>query len=152
MHMTSVNQYEAMILFDPTFAANEQAVKEEILRIMDRAEARDVVFGKWDDRRLAYKIKGRKRATYFITFFKAQGGKIAGLERDMRLSENILRSLIIRTDYMTPERMAEALKGAPKESPRESMGDGFGSGRVDYRDRGPRGEDPSAIGTMDIPD
>lgn len=148
--MANVNQYEAMILFDPTFAASEQAVRDEIQRVMDRAEAQEVVCGKWDERRLAYKIKGRKRATYFITFFKVRGEKIAALERDMRLSENILRSLIIRTDYMTPERIADGLKGAPKESPRES-GDGFGGGRFDYRERGPRREEPSPVGLMDVP-
>jgi len=144
--MNNVNQYEAMLLFDPTYAANEQAVNEEIKRLMDRAEAQEVTSARWDERRLAYKIKGRKRAAYYLVYFKSPGGKIAGLERDIQLSESVLRALVVRADHMTPVRMQEALKGAPKEVPRESLGDGYGGGgRGAPRDRFERIPEPPMV-------
>ncbi|GMU35931.1 MAG: 30S ribosomal protein S6 [Phycisphaerae bacterium] len=125
--MDKLNQYEAMFLFDPTFATSDQAPRDEIKRLLDRAEAQDVAMARWDERRLAYRIKGRKRAAYYLAYFKASGTKVAGLERDIQLSEAVLRALVLRADHVTPERMQDALKGAPKETPR-SAEDGFGGG------------------------
>ena len=59
-----LNQYEAMFIFDPTFATKFENAEKELMRIMDRASAQDVVAKKWDDRRLAYRIAGRKRGVF----------------------------------------------------------------------------------------
>lgn len=104
-----MNQYEAMFLFDPTFGASFENCETEIRRLMDRAEAELVFCRKWDDRRLAYRIDGRKRGVYVLTYFKAKPEKIVSLERDVQLSEDILRILVLRTDDVTPESMERAM-------------------------------------------
>jgi len=103
-----LNQYEAMFLFDPTFGSSFENCESEIRRLMERAEAEIVFCKKWDERRLAYKVKGRKRGLYVLVYFKAAANKIAGLERDCRLAENILRVLIVRADDITAELMEKA--------------------------------------------
>ncbi|MEK6799101.1 MAG: 30S ribosomal protein S6 [Planctomycetota bacterium] len=103
-----MNQYEAMFVFDPTFGASFEECEKEIRRIMDRAQAEIVLCRRWDERRLAYKIKGRKRGVYVLVFFKAPMPRISGLERDARLSEHILRMLVLRADEVTPEAMEKA--------------------------------------------
>ena len=50
---------------------------------------------KWDERRLAYEIKHRKRGCYALTYFKAPASSLAGIERDALLSEMILRLLVV---------------------------------------------------------
>ena len=100
--------YEAMFLFDPGFASDFSRVEQEVERLMERAEAQIIMSRKWDERKLAYEIKGRKRGCYVLTFFRASRQKVAGLERDVRLSESILRVLILKVDYMTEEDMAAA--------------------------------------------
>ncbi len=115
-----MNQYEAMFLFDPTFAGTFENCEGEIQRIMARAEAEIVFCRKWDERRLAFKVKGRKRGTYVLVYFKAPPGKIKSLERDAELSENVLRVLILRADGVTPELMEKL--AAPRAA--ESDGDG----------------------------
>ncbi|GJM25092.1 MAG: hypothetical protein DHS20C16_15070 [Phycisphaerae bacterium] len=97
-----MNKYEIMFLFDPTFAADADKVREEIERILGRAEAKITFFEKWDERRLAYEIKGRRRGTYFLVYFDCAGDKITGIERDARLSETVLRILIKRAENITP--------------------------------------------------
>ncbi len=57
--MIKLNLYEAMFLFDPTFAGSFENCEAEIKRIMDRAEGQIVFLRKWEERRLAYKLKGR---------------------------------------------------------------------------------------------
>ena len=103
-----MNQYEAMFLFDPTFGASFEACESEIKRLMERANAELLFCRRWEERRLAYKIKGRKRGVYVLVYFKAPPDKIVPLERDVQISENILRVLVLRADYVTPEMMEMA--------------------------------------------
>ena len=127
-----MNQYEAMFLFDPTFAGSFENCEGEIQRILTRAEAEIVFCRKWDERRLAFKVKGRKRGTYVLVYFKAPPGKIKSLERDVLLSENVLRVLILRADGVTPELMEKL--AAPRAV--EAEGDGgndYGGDRRPHR-------------------
>lgn len=121
-----VNQYEAMFLFDPTFATPFENCEAEIRRLMERAEAEILFCRLWDERRLAYKIKTAKRGSYVLTFFKAPTGKIGGLERDAQLSEHVLRCLILRADDVTLEMMEKACatRGADSTAPPEEAGGG----------------------------
>ncbi len=141
-----------MFLFDPTFAGSFENCEGEIKRIMDRAEGQVVFLRKWEERRLAYKLKGRKRGVYVLVYFNAPPGKITGLERDAMLSENVLRVLVLRADGMTPELMEKA--AAPRvveaEGGDEYGGRGDGRGDRDRGDRGdrrgPRSSDREAVG------
>ena len=100
-----MNLYEAMFLLDPTFGASMENCESEIRRLLGRAEAEVVFIGKWDERRLAYRINGRKRGVYVLVYFKAPTDKIAGLVRDVQISEEILRLLVLRADDVTREMM-----------------------------------------------
>ncbi len=105
--VSTLNQYEAMFLFDPTFATDFAKAKEEVERVMQRAEAEIVFLEKWEERKLAYEIKGRKRGCYVLTYFKCDSDKIVGIERDAQLSEPILRILVKTADGVTPEHIAK---------------------------------------------
>ncbi|MHC4696338.1 MAG: 30S ribosomal protein S6 [Planctomycetota bacterium] len=100
-----MNQYEAMFLFDPTFGSVFADCEAEIRRLLGRADAEIVFLRRWDERRLAYKIKGRKRGVYVLVYFKGKPERIGSLERDAQLSENILRLLVLRADGVTLEMM-----------------------------------------------
>lgn len=114
-----MNQYEAMFVFEPTFGGSFERCETEIRRLLDRGEAELVFCKLWEERRLAYRIKGCKRGVYVLTFFKAKPDKITPLERDAKISEPILRMLVLRADGTTPEMM-EAQSAAPAESTSDS--------------------------------
>jgi ribosomal protein S6 len=97
-----------MFLFDPTFGNSFERCETEVRRLMERAEAELIFCSKWDERRLAYRIKGRKRGVYVLTCFEASADKIVGLERDAKISEDILRLLVLRADGTTREMLEEA--------------------------------------------
>lgn len=133
-----MNQYEAMYLFDPTFGGTHENCEAEIRRIMGRAEAELLFCKRWDERRLAFKLKGRKRGVYVLTFFKAHPSKITGIERDVALSENVLRVLVLRADGITPAMM-ETASIAKTEPAEGAMGEGgYREGGDGGYDRGPR--------------
>jgi ribosomal protein S6 len=134
-----LNQYEAMFLFDPTYGAAFENCEAEIHRLMERAKAEIVFCKKWDERRLAYRIKGRKRGVYVLTYFNAPSDRLGSLERDVQISENILRALILRADGVTLDMMEKAIatrgadttpgEGAAGAPPERVGAPSVGSGR-----------------------
>lgn len=137
-----MNQYEAMFLFDPTFGATWENCDAEVRRLMERAHAEIIVCKQWDERRLAYKVKGRKRGVYVLVYFKAPADKIGPLVRDAELSENILRVLVLRADDLTPEAMERAFQHSVAEKSAENgRGEGGGPSDGGYgRREGGRGD------------
>jgi len=105
MAETRINAYEGMFLFPQTVSADLQSAADHVLEILSKGGAELVSLCKWDERRLAYDIKGNKRGVYFLTYFKCDATKLAAIERDCRLSERLLRSMITRADHVTPEQM-----------------------------------------------
>jgi len=88
--------YEAMFLVDSSKAASDwDGVETGIKNILKRVEAEIVSMKKWDERRLAYEIKGHSRGTYILCYFKADGEKVPAIERAVQLSEQIIRVLIL---------------------------------------------------------
>jgi small subunit ribosomal protein S6 len=110
MSETRINAYEGMFLFPQTVAADLQSAADHVLEILSKGGAEIVSLCKWDERRLAYDIKGNKRGVYFLTYFKCDAQKLASIERDARLSEKLLRSMLTRADHLTAEQMA-AMEG-----------------------------------------
>lgn len=146
-------QYEAMFLFDPTFASDLGAAKAEVQRILGRAHAEIVFLERWEERKLAYEIKGRKRGVYVLTYFQCEGGKIAGIERDARLSEPVLRALVRRADGVTLEQIERFMPSARRaeETPDEEGGAPVRRPRHQSdEDEGDR--EPAAVGAADDKD
>jgi small subunit ribosomal protein S6 len=104
---TAVNRklYEGMFLVDSAQAADWDATKTIIENVLKKADAEIVEIKKWDDRRLAYEIHGKGRATYILSYFKVDGEKIQDIEKSVQLSEQIMRVLILSTEQMTAEDM-----------------------------------------------
>ena len=118
-----MNDYEGMFLFDPAFAADFGNVKTEIDRLIDRAEGEIIKCEKWDERKLAYEIKGRKRGCYVLCFFRCDPERLDGLDRDIRLSEHVLRALVKRIEGKTEDQISRFLAGNPgAEVPTDAAG------------------------------
>lgn len=92
--------YEGMFLFNPAAIQSSVATAAGTVKeLLDRAGAEIEAVYKWDDRRLAYPINGQKRGLYMLAYFRVRGVQIANIERDVNLSEQIMRCLIIRADH-----------------------------------------------------
>jgi small subunit ribosomal protein S6 len=108
MSENRVYAYEGMFLLGQAQAADLSGAIQHIQEIMARGHAEILAMRKWDERRLAYEIRGQKRGTYILLYFKAPGKDVAHIERDCNLSERVLRTLILRADHMTEEQMRSA--------------------------------------------
>ena len=117
-----MNQYEAMFLFDPTFGSSIENCESEVNRLMERAAGEILFIGKWDERRLAYRINGRKRGVYMLVYFKAPPDKIVGLQRDAQISEEILRLMVVRADGVSRDMMERHCAARGSERPSDEDG------------------------------
>ena len=100
-----VSLYEGMFLFPQSASADFEGVIDHVNEILRRADAEIVAMRKWDERRLAYDIKGNKRGLYILVYFRAEHSRLTGIERDCNLSELLLRSLIIKAEHIPTEEI-----------------------------------------------
>jgi small subunit ribosomal protein S6 len=93
-----------MFLVDSAEAATDwEGITTTIKNILEKERADIVSIRKWDDRRLAYEISGKIKGTYILCYFKAEGSKLRNIERDIHLSERIMRALILCAEQRDAE-------------------------------------------------
>lgn len=91
-----VRTYEGMFMLDPTKATTEwDNLKKQITDMVVRREGVVIHSKKWGERKLAYEIKGNKRAAYLLMYFEMPTENVNILRRDLQLSEIVMRTLII---------------------------------------------------------
>ena len=122
--VTKKKLYEAMFLVDSADAGSDwDGVIAAITKILERAEVDIVSMRKWDDRRLAYDIKGKSRGTYLLCYFRSDGQQNQEIEKSVQLSERIIRVLILCVDWMTDkdiEQDTPATKADKEKEEREA--------------------------------
>jgi small subunit ribosomal protein S6 len=139
-----LNTYEAMFLLGPSGADAEKAVSL-VRGMIEKHGGQILVIKKWDERKLAFEINRQKRGTYVISFFKAPAPAIAPLERDVKLSEDVMRILVTRGEHLTEAEMnavePQPIAPPPERNPWDRPEGGYGGGGGGDRDRsrGPRG-------------
>lgn len=114
--MTAKRLYEGMFLVDSALAtADWDGTLAVIDNILKRADAEVVAIRKWGERKLAYDIDHKSRGTYILCYFKADGRRIAGIEKDVQLNEKVMRVLILTTEKRPPELIEQDITGLPKD-------------------------------------
>ena len=116
MDTVTMKLYEGLFLVNSAEAAADwDATVAVIERVLERAGAEVLSLAKWDERKLAFELKGMSRGTFLLSYFKCDPLKIAGIERDVQLSEQIVRVLVLTTDKMSEEDIAKATPVAAAE-------------------------------------
>jgi len=152
-----------MFLMDPALASNWPDAESEINRILERAGGKVLGITNWGERKLAYPIGQYKRGLYALSFFEAEPDRVNGLERDVQLSEQAVRLLLIRRDKMTSEMVEKTLNAEPPPKvpvrgdewsarPRSGPPGGRGSFGGPRSDRGRPGDQPTDTAESPKPD
>lgn len=137
MATTKKNQYEAMFLLGPVGQSEPETAMNLCRQIIERHGGEILAIKRWDERKLAYEIGGQKRGTYILSLFMAPGGAVPGIERDVKLSDAILRVLVLRADHLSKAEIEASEPQRPE--PREERPDRWDRPMGDRPDRGPRG-------------
>ena len=144
METVTTNQlYEGMFLIDVARASSDwDGVIANIKKILDRVNAEIVSIRKWDDRKLAYDIKGQSRGVYILCYFRVDGKKIQEIENSIHLSEQVMRVLILNAEQMTQEDIDKETPAAkaekegikPEDENLEENEDSYSDDQVDEQD------------------
>ncbi len=105
--------YEGMFVLDNRQANRDwDGSLEKLKGIVEKHGAEMVRCEKWGERKLSYEINRRRRATYVLAHFQAEGQAVNRIYRECELSELILRALILKRKALPSEeetrRLAEA--------------------------------------------
>ena len=130
---TTIRNYESMYIIDANLTDEQvdSIIAKYTKLITDQGgEVRAV--GRWDKRRLAYEIMGRREGLYILMFFDAEAAVAKELDRVYRISDDVFRHLITRVelehidtsriDHPQPSveaAVAEAVVEAPAEAVEE---------------------------------
>ena len=110
--METKRLYECLYLIDPALAAGSwDEIVGKITAQIEKRGGEIVSLKKWDERQLAYEIEGKTRGTYILVYCKCEPSAITSIERDNNLSEDIMRAMILRADFITSDEQMD--KKAP---------------------------------------
>ena len=126
-----MHKYELMVILDPTIEERTVAPSlDKFLNVIRNAEGTVDNVDIWGRRRLAYEIKKHAEGIYAVVNMTADSAAIVELDRQLNISEAVLRTKVLRADeavvnikpVSVPEVSAEeaaaeapaAKKAAPK--------------------------------------
>lgn len=112
--------YEGLFILDSNrFARDRDGVAREVDALIEAAGGELLVSRLWEERRLAYPIKGQRKGAYWLTYFRLATKQLSGLTRQCEINDSILRQLFIRLPESLVEPILAHAKGetvAPPET------------------------------------
>jgi small subunit ribosomal protein S6 len=113
--------YEGMFILDPTkYSRDPAGSAQQVSDIITQHGGTILAARLWDERKLAYPIKGHKKGIYWLTYFSMEGGHLTALERQCEITDDIIRKLVLRIDPRIADALVQhALAGdtAPRRAP-----------------------------------
>jgi small subunit ribosomal protein S6 len=94
-----MRRYELMLVLQPDAADDRAAaVIDRVTRQVVASGGQIVKVAPWGRRRLAYPIDRYRDGSYHILVFEAPPTVIDELERDLKISEEVLRHLVVKVE------------------------------------------------------
>ena len=124
----AANVYEGMFILDANrFGRDPGGMSSQIPAMIEDLGGEMLVSRLWEERRLAYPIKGQRKGAYWLTYFRIDGDRVTELKHKCRISDDILRSLFLKVD----PRIVDALVAhAQSASPTAHAEDGADAGQA----------------------
>lgn len=110
-----MRQYELMIILEPE--VDERTVAPSLDKLLSVVTTGGGTVDKidiWGKRRLAYEIDKQTEGIYVVVNFTATPEATDELDRQLGLSEAVLRTKVLRADELIAQRAAQAKRDAAK--------------------------------------
>ncbi len=141
--------YECMFLLDnDAVRAGWNDAKSSVSSLVSKHGGSVVTARRWDERRLAYPIRHKNRATYLLTYCELDAPQIEELRNELDISETVLRYLILATDAVPAEEreLSEAEQSPEFELPEPPADDAIDVVPSAETEEKSEGETPAADG------
>ncbi|MFQ5539795.1 MAG: 30S ribosomal protein S6 [Candidatus Binatia bacterium] len=111
--------YETIFIIRQEQGGEAKEFTEKFKKVVEDRGAEVDVVEEWGLRDLAYSIRKQKRGYYILMRYRASSGAVEELERQIKLSEGVLRFISVRLDTDSKETSSQApndrVQGARKE-------------------------------------
>jgi small subunit ribosomal protein S6 len=123
---TQQHVYEGMFILDSNrYARDAAGTVAQIPSVVEQFGGTMLASRLWEERRLAYPIRGHRKGTYWLTYFRLDGQHVDELTRQFHLNEGILRSLLLKIDPRIADAMVQhALTGGGPITERKTKPEG----------------------------
>jgi len=106
------NVYECMLIYDPnSYARDPAGVGNKITKMVGNCGGEVLVSRLWNEQKLAFPIKGHRKGTYWLSYFRLDSTKLTEFKRACRLEDDIIRSLTLRVDPRLVDTLVAHAKG-----------------------------------------
>ena len=107
------NVYEGMFILDSNrYARDAAGTVSQIPATVEQLGGKILASRLWEERRLAYPVKGHRKGTYWLTYFRLDGDQLTNLNRQFQLNESVIRSLMLKIDPRIADTLVQhALTG-----------------------------------------
>jgi small subunit ribosomal protein S6 len=120
--------YEALFILDSNrFARDRDGVAREVEGMVEAAGGELLVSRLWEERRLAYPVKGQRKGAYWLMYFRVSTSQLTALTRQCEIADSVLRQLFVRLPESLVEPILAHAKGeivAPPVEEPEAVGAG----------------------------
>ena len=94
-----MRKYELVLMLKPEVDDDGMtAVMDRVRRVIGEHAGEILDEDDWGKRKLAYKIGANSEAKYYLAHLNMEGDGTAELENNLKLTENVIRHLLIRQD------------------------------------------------------
>lgn len=90
--------YEVMLILDPALEDDKKDATVETVKGIIEAEGEIGNVDTWGMRKLAYPIQKKSEGYYVVIEFKAQPTLPKELDRRLKISDNVIRHMIVNKD------------------------------------------------------
>ena len=98
--MNATNRiYECLYIIDSTLTDEQvESIVSKYSQVVADQGGELQAAGKWDKRRLAYEISGRREGIYILMYFNGEPAVAAELDRLFRITDEVFRHIIVRVE------------------------------------------------------
>ncbi len=96
---TSLRDYELVVILSPE--VGDDVIAESLERLSQGVTSRGgevVEVNHWGRRRLAYPISRHFEGNYVVSQIKLDPSEVPGLEGSLRISEEVIRHIVVKTE------------------------------------------------------
>jgi small subunit ribosomal protein S6 len=110
----AANVYEGMFILESNrFGRDPETVSGQVPAMIEKFGGEMLVSRLWEERRLAFPIKGQRKGTYWLTYFRLDASRLVELRRQCQITEDILRVLFLKVDPRIVDALVAHAKTAP---------------------------------------
>jgi small subunit ribosomal protein S6 len=112
------NVYECMVILDPNkYAQDPGGLGATIPNLVAKCGGEVLVSRLWQEQKLAYPIGSHKKGAYWLTYFRLDSLKLAEFNRELRITETVVRSLTLKVEPRLVDALVEHAKGGQRSRP-----------------------------------